>query len=206
MASKLLTAWIFICLMFGPAYGAVLFSTLPRTLTVTATTKKGSVLKAGEDAVKVTWGLNTTIPAGTDSKYSKVVVKLCFPPVSQEERAWRKTHDELNKDKTCMFKIVERAYTKNKQETYEWEIERDVPTATYFVRAYAVDSKGDEVAYGQSTNSKKTSNLFDIEAITGRHTSIDIAAACFSAFSVVTLFIFFYAEKRKGKKSSPQPN
>ncbi|XP_068652120.1 high-affinity nitrate transporter 3.1-like [Aristolochia californica] len=206
MASRLLIASILLCFMFGPAFGAVIFSTLPRTLIASTTTKKGSVLKAGEDTVKVTWELNSTLMAGADAKYSKVVLKLCFSPVSQEERAWRKTHDELDKDKTCMFKIVEKAYTKNKQDSYDWEIERDVPTATYFVRAYAVDSNGHEVAYGQSTNSQKTSSLFDIEAITGRHTSIDIAAAAFSAFSVVSLFVFFYVEKRKAKKSSPQPN
>ncbi|XP_068667422.1 high-affinity nitrate transporter 3.1-like [Aristolochia californica] len=206
MAPRLLIASILLCFMLGSTFGAVLFSTIPRTLTVSTTTKKGSVLKAGEDTVKVTWGLNSTLQAGVDAKYSKVVVKLCYSPVSQEERAWRKTNNELDKDKTCQIKIVERGYTKNKQENLKWQIERDVPTATYFVRAYAVDSNGHEVAYGQSTNSPKTSNLFDIESITGRHTSIDVAAAAFSAFSVVSLFFFFYVEKRKGKKSSPQPN
>jgi hypothetical protein len=83
--------------------------------------------------------------------------------------------------------------------TFEWLIERDVPQATYFVRAYAFDSNDVQVAYGQSTNANKSSNLFEINAISGRHTSLDICSVCFSAFSVLSLGVFFYIEKRKGK-------
>jgi hypothetical protein len=58
------------------------------------------------------------------------------------------------------------------------------------------------VAYGQSTSSDKTTNLFEIQAITGRHVSLDIASACFSGFSVVSLVFFFYMEKRMARLSS----
>ncbi|KAJ4712434.1 High-affinity nitrate transporter [Melia azedarach] len=37
--------------------------------------------------------------------------------------------------------------------------------------------------------------------ITGRHVSLDITSVCFSAFSVVSLFGFFFLEKRKAKRS-----
>lgn len=148
----------------------------------------------------MTWSLNQTLPAGTDSTYKTVKVKLCYAPISQVERAWRKTHDHLTKDKTCQHKIVAQPY-KASNNSVEWIVERDVPTATYFIRVYAYDSEGHEVAYGQTTNAQKNTNLFEVEAITGRHVSLDIAAVCFSAFSVVSLFGFFYMEKRKARVS-----
>ncbi len=76
-----------------------------------------------------------------------------------------------------------------------------MPGATYFVRAYAYNSDNVEVAYGQTTDTHKTTNLFEIQAITGRHVSLDIASACFSGFSVVSLIGFFVAEKRRAKMS-----
>ncbi|KAE8686229.1 High-affinity nitrate transporter 3.2 [Hibiscus syriacus] len=153
-----------------------------------------------EDKITVTWGLNQSFPAGTDTSYRTVKVQLCYAPISQVDRAWRKTEDHLSKDKTCQFKIVEKPYV-NANETLEWTIERDTPTATYFVRAYALDENNHEVAYGQNTNAEKKTNLFDVQAITGRHVSLDIASICFSAFSIVSLMGFFYAEKRKGRKA-----
>ncbi|XXG62496.1 hypothetical protein AAC387_Pa05g0841 [Persea americana] len=195
------------CLLFlfffaGSAFGDVHFSTLPQNLVVQASPKQGSELRAGEDTIKVTWGLNQTLAPGLDTKYNKVKVKLCYAPISQKDRAWRKTEDDLTRDKTCQFQMVARPYSSaNKEEAFDWKVERDVPTATYFIRAYALDSDGNQVAYGQTTDSHKTTNLFEIQGISGRHVSLDIAAACFSAFSVVSLFGFFYVEKRKAKSS-----
>ncbi|GMI95207.1 WOUND-RESPONSIVE 3, NITRATE TRANSPORTER 3.1 [Hibiscus trionum] len=180
-------------------YGAISFSSLHRTLVVTASHRQG-LLMGGEDKITVTWGLNQSFQAGTDSNYRTIKVQLCYAPNSQVDRAWRKTEDHLSKDKTCQFKIVEKPYA-NTNETLEWTIERDVPTATFFVRAYALDEHDHEVAYGQNTDAEKTTNLFDIEAITGRHASLDIASVCFSAFSIVSLIGFFFAEKRKGRKA-----
>ena len=161
-----------------------------------------AVLKAGVDNITVTWGLNQSLPSGTDSAFKTVKVKLCYAPISQVDRAWRKTVDELDKDKTCQLNIVSKPYSSaNAKETFTWTIERDVPGATYFVRAYAYDSNNHEVAYGQTTDAHKTTNLFEIQAITGRHLSLDIASVCFSAFSVVSLFGFFYNEKRKAKRT-----
>ncbi|KAJ4835569.1 hypothetical protein Tsubulata_041526 [Turnera subulata] len=37
-----------------------------------------------------------------------------------------------------------------------------------------------EVAFGQTTDAKKMSNLFDIQAISGHHMSLVIASVCFS--------------------------
>ncbi|KAK0587877.1 hypothetical protein LWI29_030351 [Acer saccharum] len=198
-ARGLLLASLLLSCLIHDCYGKILFSSLQRTLQVTTSTKQG-VLKAGEDKVTVTWVVNQSLPSGTDSAYKTVTVKLCYSPVSQKDRAWRKTVDLLEKDKTCQFKIAARPYDKTVQ-TAEWLVEREVPTSTYFVRAYAYNADGQEVAYGQSTNDQKTTNLFDIQAISGRHASLDIASVCFSAFAVVSLFGFFYLEKRKGRSS-----
>ncbi|KAJ7945804.1 High-affinity nitrate transporter [Quillaja saponaria] len=185
-----------------PCHGNVLLSSLKNTLVVTASPKQGQVLKAGEDEITVTWNLNQTYPAGMDSAYKTIKVKLCYAPISQVDRAWRKTVDNLGKDKTCQFKIVARPYDVfNKTvQRFQWVIERDVPEATYFVRAYAYDSNDKEVGYGQTTDAHKTINLFEIHAITGRHMTLDICSICFSAFSVVSLLGFFVAEKRRTKK------
>ncbi|OAY78305.1 High-affinity nitrate transporter-activating protein 2.1 [Ananas comosus] len=184
------------------AFMGVLFSSLPKTLIVTASPKPGDVLHAGEDTITVTWLLDrTAVPAGGDAAYEKVKVLLCYAPVSQKDRGWRKTDDLLKKDKTCQFTVVEQPYggaTAIANVTYT--VKRDVPTATYFVRAYALDGSDTQVAYGQTTDAKKTANLFDIVAITGRHASLDIAAGCFSAFSIAALIFFFFIEKRKVKK------
>ncbi|XP_027125373.1 high-affinity nitrate transporter 3.1 [Coffea arabica] len=178
----------------------VTFSSLQRTLIVRASPTQGQVLKAGEDKITVTWSYNNTFPPGTDSTYKTIKVKLCYAPISQVDRAWRKTVDDLAKDKTCQFKIVAKPYSASNS-TITWTIERDTPTATYFLRAYAFNSAEEEVAFGQTTDAHKTTNLFQVEAISGRHASLDIAAICFSSFSVLSLFGFFFIEKRKGKAS-----
>ncbi|KAL7604667.1 hypothetical protein Lser_V15G17305 [Lactuca serriola] len=178
-------------------YG-VTFSSLQRTLEVTASPKEGQVLKAGDADITVTWGLNRTFQAGTDSAYKTVKVKLCYAPISQKDRSWRKTVDEMKKDKTCLVKIVAKPYSASNN-SFTWTVERDIPTGTYFVRAYAFNAHDEEVAFGQTTNDKKETNLFKIQAITGRHASLDIASVCFSAFSIVALAGFFYMEKSKGK-------
>ncbi|KAL4277831.1 hypothetical protein GQ457_03G018720 [Hibiscus cannabinus] len=199
-APRLLLGFLLVLACFSETcFATITFSSLPRTLVVTASHPQ-RLLKAGEDKITVRWGLNQTLAAGTDSAYKSIKVELCYAPISQVDRAWRKTVDNLSKDKTCQFKIVKGPYTTTNQSS-EWTIERDVPTATYFVRAYALDAKDNEVAYGQNTDAKKTTNLFEIQAITGRHVSLDIASVCFSAFSIVALMGFFLAEKRKGIKA-----
>ncbi|KAG8378765.1 hypothetical protein BUALT_Bualt07G0019100 [Buddleja alternifolia] len=185
---------------FAATSYAVTFSSLRSTLVVSASTTQGQVLKAGDDKINIIWSLNTTLPSGTDSSYRTVKLKLCYAPISQHDRAWRKTVDDLEKDKTCQHKIVSRPYTPSNN-TVTWIVLRDVPTATYFIRAYVHDSADHEVAFGQTTDSNKVNNLFEIEAVSGRHASLDIASVCFSAFSILSLFGFFYLEKRRGKSS-----
>ncbi|XP_030492867.2 high-affinity nitrate transporter 3.1 [Cannabis sativa] len=200
LSGILLASLLILSCFAETSFGVVHFSSLKQTLTVTASPKPGQVLKAGDDKFTVTWGLNNSFPAGTDSAYKTIKLRLCYAPVSQVERAWRKTEEELSKDKTCQFNIVTKPYSASKQ-SFEWVVERDVPLGTYFVRAYAYNAANAEVAFGQTTDAGKTTNLFDIIAITGRHASLDIASVCFSAFSVVALIGFFWAEKRKGKSS-----
>ncbi|PON64274.1 High-affinity nitrate transporter [Parasponia andersonii] len=185
-------------------YGDVLFSSLPRTLVISSSTQQGQVLKAGEDRITVKWGLSESLRAsGADEEYKNVKVSLCYAPVSQTDRGWRKTVDNLNKDKTCQFTIANRPYDASQtNQSYDWTIEKDVPSATFFVRAYAYNSTGIEVAFGQTTDARKSSNLFEIQGISGRQGSLEIASICFSAFSVVSLFGFLFLEKRNNTRLS----
>ncbi|MFS7999415.1 putative high-affinity nitrate transporter [Helianthus anomalus] len=194
-----MVVYLLLSCFVATSYG-VYFSSLNETLIVTATHAKDQALKAGEEQITVTWRFNQTYKAGTDSSYKMVKVKLCYAPISQKDRSWRKTEDRLKKDKTCPHKIVARPYAASNN-SFTWTIEKDIPTGVYFVRAYALNAQDQEVAYGQTTNGAKSTNLFNVQAITGRHVSLDIASVCFSAFSVVSLAGFFYMEKRKGKAS-----
>ncbi|XP_071731714.1 high-affinity nitrate transporter 3.1-like [Rutidosis leptorrhynchoides] len=197
--SRFLIVFLMLSCFVATSY-SVTFSSLNHTLIVGASPKPGQVLKGGEDKITVTWSFNQTFPAGTDSDYKTVKVKLCYAPISQKDRKWRKTNDLLKKDKTCLQKIVAKPYVASNN-SFTWTVEKDVPTGTYFVRAYAFNAQDVQVAYGQTTDAKKTTNLFEIQAITGRSTSLDIASVCFSAFSVVALAGFFYMEKSKAKSS-----
>lgn len=192
------SAIVFSC--FGiTAYGA-LFSSLKQTLLLNSSPSQGQVLQGGEGQVTITWSLNKSCPTGTDSNYKTVGVKLCYAPVSQLDRGWRKSNDNLKKDKTCQINVVTMPY-KPSNNNFTWTIEKDVPTATYFLRAYVYDSAGEVVAYGQTPDAHKKTNLFKITAITGRHVTIDVCAACFSAFSIISLVGFYFVEKRKAKVS-----
>lgn len=195
-AGGLLSSLLLLVVFLGITAEGVLFSKLPDVLQVTASLKQGQVVKAGVDKFTVSWGLKEQQQAA--SSYKDVRVKLCYAPISQKDRAWRKTVDDLKKDKTCQFVIVLKPFAKTNN-TYEYLIKQDVPSATYFIRAYVLDSHETQVAYGQTTNAGLTSNLFQIVGVTGRHASLDIAAGCFSAFSVLSLGFFFVREKRKGK-------
>ncbi|GMN41511.1 hypothetical protein TIFTF001_010731 [Ficus carica] len=186
-------------------YGDVLFSSLPRTLMVTASPHQGQVLRAGEDRITVKWGLNESSLDATEAEnlYKNVKVSLCYAPISQVDRGWRKTEDNLKTDKTCQFTITNSPYDASQtNRSFDWTVGKDVPTATFFVRAYAYNSVGEELAFGQTTDAKKKSNLFEIQGISGRHVSLEIASICFSAFSIVFLFGFFLVEKRKNKRPS----
>ncbi|GMH23437.1 hypothetical protein Nepgr_025280 [Nepenthes gracilis] len=198
LGALLLTRLVAVC------YGNVIkFSDLERTLVVSASPRQGQVLEAGVDKITVTYGLNQNTSAGSvDSTYKTIKLKLCYAPISQVDRPWRKTvADNLVKDKTCTQNIVSEPYVASNT-TFTWLIARDVPSATYFIRAYAYNYQNNEVAYGQTTDAGKVTNLFEIQGISGRHVSLDIASAVFSAFSVVSLFGFSYLEKRKAKKST----
>ncbi|KAJ0578381.1 putative high-affinity nitrate transporter [Helianthus annuus] len=185
---------------FAASCYGVTFSSLHKTLIVSASSPLGHVLKAGEDELTIKWEFNQTFPPGTDSTYKTVQLKLCYAPESQKDRPWRKTVDDLKKDKTCQHTIVARPYNPSNN-SFIWKVERDIPSAKFFVRVYAYDGQEVVEAYGQNTDHSKTFDLLTIHAITGRHASIDVASVCFSFFSVGSLAAFFYMERRKGKIS-----
>ncbi|XP_048597721.1 high-affinity nitrate transporter 3.2-like [Brassica napus] len=175
-----------------------LFTNLENSLEVTAKpTRVGVVvLEAGKDMVRITWMLKSSAKVNDDASFKTVEVKLCYAPISQVDRPWRKTHNELSRDRSCPHKIVSKPYDKIPQ-SLNWTIDRETPTGTYFVRVYGIGVNGQEVAYGQSSDAEKTTNLFSVEGISGRHTSLDIASICFSVFSFGTLLVFLVKEKRK---------
>ncbi|CAN7109717.1 high-affinity nitrate transporter 3.2 isoform X2 [Brassica rapa] len=176
-----------------------LFTNLENSLEVTAKPlRDGVVLEAGKDMVRITWMLKSSGKVDGDTAFKTVEVKLCYAPISQVDRPWRKTHNELSRDRSCPHKIVSKPYDKIPQ-SLNWTIDRETPTGTYFVRAYGTDVNGQEVAYGQSSDAEKTTNLFSVEGISGRHTSLDIASICFSVFSFGSLLVFLVKEKRKAK-------
>ncbi|XP_044391385.1 high-affinity nitrate transporter-activating protein 2.1 [Triticum aestivum] len=167
--------------------GAVAYlSKLPVTLDVTASPSPGQVLHASKDVITVTWALNATRSAGVDADYRNVEVRLCYAPVGQNEREWRKTSDNLEKDKTCLFKVTQQPYPSVGK--VEYRIAAHIPTATYSVRAYALDASGTQVAFGQTLRTA----TFNIVGITGINTSIKVAAGVFSTFSVASLAFFFF--------------
>ncbi|MCD7470881.1 Nitrate transporter [Datura stramonium] len=201
MASSraIFVATLVICCSLAVCRAEILFSTLKRSIEVSVSHRQG-VLMAGEDQLILKWSINKTLSAGTDSTYKSVKLHLCYAPISQKDRAWRKTEDHLKKDKTCQFKIDTLPY-KSSGNIYNWTIERDVPTGTYFVRAYILNAENEEIGYGQNTDDKKVNNLFDVQSISGRHATLDICSIVFSVFSVVALFGFFYKEKRNARAS-----
>ncbi|KAJ0239719.1 High-affinity nitrate transporter 3.2 [Hirschfeldia incana] len=179
------------------ATGVSLFTNLEHSLEVIAKPiRVGVVLEAGKDMMRITWMLKSSAKVHGDADFNTVEVKLCYAPISQVDRPWRKTYNELSKDRSCPHKIASKPYDKIPQ-SLNWTIDRETPTGTYFVRAYGIGINGQEVAYGQSTDGEKTTNLFSVEGISGRHMSLDIASICFSVFSFGSLLIFLVKEKRK---------
>jgi hypothetical protein len=184
------------------AEGQILFSKLPKSLIVTATMAGGgkiTEIHTGEESILVSWKVNTTAAPITTAV--QVRTKLCFAKESQVLRGWRKTVDDLKKDKTCLYNIALGPYTAEGA-TVPYKLPRSIPGAKYFVRAYALDAAGHQVATGQSSPDK-VENTFTVIPITGRHSSIDIAVGVFSVFSVGSLFGFFILESiwLKRKKS-----
>ncbi|KAJ1271548.1 hypothetical protein BS78_06G135500 [Paspalum vaginatum] len=183
------------CSVRPPAAAAAAhLSALGRTLVVEASPKAGQVLHAGEDTITVTWYLNASSPAGADAGYRAVKVALCYAPSSQEDRGWRKASDDLSKDKACQREIGERPYAGAAPATLEYAVARDVPTASYYVRAYALGASGAPVGYGQTAPA-----YFHVAGVTGIHASLRVAAAVCSAFSVAALAFFLAVEKRRGR-------
>lgn len=156
-----------------------------------------TVLHAGEDALTVTWRLNASSPPGADAGYKAVKVTLCYAPASQVDRGWRKAHDDLSKDRACQFEIARQPYYAADggpaTGTLRYRVARDVPTASYHVRAYALDASGAPVGYGQTAPAYE----FRVVGITGIHAPLRVAAVVLSALSVAALTFFAVVEKRR---------
>ncbi|BBN09804.1 hypothetical protein MPTK1_4g22850 [Marchantia polymorpha subsp. ruderalis] len=203
MASAVIMSFLagalMLCALASSVEGGVLFSTLQKTLSVEAEIQSPvapmGIARAGDDHLVISWVLQGDAAAREDAEYEKVSLKLCYAPVSQVERGWRKKNDDLHKDKTCTKAIATQKYTSGGNSTV-WRVAKDVPGAVYFVRAYVLNANGTQVAYGQ------TSNEITVEPISGRHASIDVAAAIFSAFSIGSLLFFLALENVRGKRSS----
>lgn len=153
-------------------------------------------MRAGEDTITVTWHLNATSPAGTDAAYKAVKLVLCYAPASQADRGWRRANDEdLSKDKACQHVITQQPYASARPATLEFGVARDMPPASYHVRAYALDAAGAPVAYGDTAPV-----YFDVAGDSGVTASIKVAAGVFSAFSVAALAVVVVIENRRKNK------
>ncbi|KAL2932740.1 High-affinity nitrate transporter 3.1 [Bienertia sinuspersici] len=185
----LLSSFIVTC------YGAGSFAELAHTLSVSASPTGKVYLTAGEDEITVTWGLNSTTTDTT--AYKKIEVELCYLAESQKDRPWRRTEDDLDRDKTCQFLVAAKDFKSSSKDSATYTVKKDVPSAHFFIRAYVLDPKGKKIAYGQT-------NGLDIKVkgISGRSASIDIAASIFSAFSVLSLVFFYFNEKRIAKQTA----
>lgn len=155
-------------------------------------------LQTGQDTIVVSWKVNTTAAPFTATK---VQTKLCFAKASQVDRVWRKTDDDLKKDKSCLYEIGVAEYTPAGAASNVL-LPTFVPRGKYFVRAYAMDASGLQVAYGQSSPDKVAS-VFPVIPISGRSTTMNAAVAVLSVLSVTCLFSFFVLEHifLKRKKS-----
>ncbi|KAK4479158.1 hypothetical protein RD792_014669 [Penstemon davidsonii] len=138
--------------------------------------------------------------AGIDLAYKTIKVKLCYAPISQKDREWRKTEDDLAKDKTCQHEIVARP-CRPSNNTFTWTIKKDIPTATYFIRAYAYNSADEDVAFGQTTDYHKTTSLLEVHAVSGCTVPLDIASICLSVFAIASLFGFYLLVKKRARAS-----
>eukprot|EP00250_Pteridium_aquilinum_P010816 c19648_g1_i1 orf=204-821(-) len=181
--------------------GLTKFSELKNSLNVDLKAANGT--KAGAGQIEVSMTLNTEVISAEEASatYMTVQYVLCFGQVSQVDRPWRKTNDVLAKDKTCLFKLGSQSFTVAGN-NFTWTVTKDIPFAYYFIRAYVTNAAEEKIAYGQTSDANKVTNLFTIEPITGRHASMDIAAGVFSAFAIISLFGLYFVEKRSTKKGA----
>ncbi|KAK3144463.1 hypothetical protein QOZ80_4AG0313410 [Eleusine coracana subsp. coracana] len=182
----------------SPAAAGPRLSELARTLVVHASPKAGQVVHAGEDTITVTWRLNATSPAGSDDAgYAAVKLLLCYAPASQADRGWRKADDgDLSKDKACQRVIAQQPYAAGAgHAAFEYRVARDVPAASYHVRAYVLDASGAPVAYGETAP-----DYFHVAGDSGVTASIRVAAGVFSAVSVAALSVVLVVENRRKNK------
>ncbi|CAN1806125.1 High-affinity nitrate transporter 3.1, partial [Linum perenne] len=54
---------------------------------------------------------------------------------------------------------------------------------------------------GSRRTQRRRQNLLQVDAVSSRHATLDIIFVCFSIFSIVSLFGFFYNEKRMEKSA-----
>ncbi|GJT08690.1 high-affinity nitrate transporter 3.1-like protein [Tanacetum coccineum] len=143
-------------------------SALNKSIIVTASPTPNQVLKAGVDSIMIMWSYNlsfmATSPDTNHTNYNTSKGYLCYAPVSQMGRDDRKTDDLLDEDKTCPVEIIQMPYQRANN-SYTWLIPSNTTTATYFVRVYIDKANKHEIAYGQSTNENKTTNLFQIDGV-----------------------------------------
>eukprot|EP00271_Cylindrocystis_brebissonii_P007370 TRINITY_DN20771_c0_g1_i1.p1 TRINITY_DN20771_c0_g1~~TRINITY_DN20771_c0_g1_i1.p1 ORF type:complete len:226 (+),score=24.81 TRINITY_DN20771_c0_g1_i1:189-866(+) len=161
-----------------------------------------SSIKYKENFLTISWKLNASF-IGKDSAYKQVLLKFCYGQASAMNRKWRKNDADLSKSKTCHTVIKRFPYLNGSVgNSTVWYPPDDVPTAYWFVRAFALNSSsktagpGDSaVAIGSSTNMNRTSSLIHYTAYSGRSTGIVIGLICFSLMSYILLFSFFFVER-----------
>ena len=104
-------------------------------------------------------------------------------------RGWRKSNDDLGKDKACQLEIAQPQPYVGGLGTLRYRVAHDVPTASYHVRAYTLDVSGAPVGYGQSA----PTYYFRVAGVMGVHASLRVV----SALSIDAVSFFVVVEKRR---------
>lgn len=187
------------------------FASLSKTLVMNVTINEqlltpnvNLTANQGTDRVGISWALNQTF-AGNDTNYKQVFLKLCYGAPSAVNRPWRKNDPDLRISKTCKYGIKRFSYNSSGG-SYIYYVPDNIPTGVYFVRAFVLNTTDREavpadnaVAFGQTTDSTRTANLFHVQGYMGTNTGIVAFTIGFSVLSYATLFGYFFMERAMKK-------
>lgn len=157
----------------------------PALLTRTIAVSHVQVSAGVGQAVTVTYSLNSTYPANTNST---VKMMRCFGPESTKNRAWRKANPVISLDKQCKQIAVGLPSTGS----YTWLLDANVPPAVYKFTALEVCADGLYCGIGSST-------FFQALAIDSTPTWLLAMTGAFAAIGPISMVGYFVYEQKMKK-------
>ncbi|KAK9825836.1 hypothetical protein WJX81_000981 [Elliptochloris bilobata] len=139
-----------------------------------------------KDAVLVGYSMPPAAVPGVTS----TSLYACYSKPSAYDRPWRQANDILSKDKQCQIVIANGLPPHQGNAT--WEIDENVPQATYFVRAYSLCGQT-RCAFGNSTG------FFQVNPIHNLPKEVIGATIGVMFFGPVVLTVFFLKDRVIGK-------